>query len=562
MKKLFTLIISLMFVIAPVPASAGGAGGYAKIVLGMANGIVGGAILLKCKMGASQPSITTYFAGSIVYIAAEVMGGKTKGGDVQANARFMDGLKANMKEGGDYQRAAIDVQIKNEKDNLKHIENKKRWMTATIAVYAIATILAGVEFILQFPPPPAGIGIGKPDIGACAPDGVTHIPAEASIIMAYVAANGYANGGLMGAGLAVATPYILKLAGFVKVGTFATDKAVAILNSSLGRIAFFAAATALVGVITGELSKEATRSKKIIADLEKVKATFEGADNNLQEGTSTSGAAGELANTGNGSQQNAYAVNPLPPGTELPKHCFSTAGNQADFSEKACAAPVKITRPVIQGNFDIPTLREASNSASDMAQAIADGDSAAADVQAQKLAALSGRIDAVKKDMLKKVDDILKSQGKKPIDIDGELKRQIAALNTELNKKNPGSGNFAFEDLNAPTPNLNDKSLVASVATAIPSESEKPAAEAFKLSEPALNSTENANGDNGANENSLGQDALANSKDPKNEINSDPDVSLFKQVSMRYFLNYDKLFNRKKVDPPLLPNEEAPIATE
>jgi hypothetical protein len=337
---------------------------------------------------------------------------------------------------------------------------------------------------------------------------------------------------------------------------------VTILNSSLGRIAFFAAATALVGVVNGELSKEATRSKKIISDLEKVKATFEKADNNIQEGSSTSGAAGELADTGNGSQQNAYAINSLPPGTELPKHCFSTAGNQADYSEKACAAPVKITRPVIQGNFDIPTLREASNSASDMAQAIADGDSAGADVQAQKLAALSGRIDAVKKDMLKKVDDILKSQGKKPIDIDGELKRQIAALNTELNKKNPGSGNFAFEDLNAPTPDLNDKSLVASVATAIPSESEKPAAEALKLSEPALNSPENANGDNGANENSLGQDALANSKDPKNEINSDPDVSLFKQVSMRYFLNYDKLFNRKKVDPPLLPNEEAPIATE
>lgn len=548
---------------APIPASANGSGGgYAKIVLGMANGIVGGAILLKCKMGASQPSITAYFAGSLVYIAAEILGGKTKGGDVKANGQYMDGLKGNMTEGGDYQKAAIEVQIKNEKDNLKHIQKKKAWMTATLAVYAVATILAGIEFILQFPPPPAGIGIGKPDIGACSPDGVTHIPAQTAIIMAYTAANGYANGGLMGAGLAVATPYILKLTGLMTIGTTITDAAVTMLNSSLGRMAFFGAATALVGVVVGELSKEAARSQKIIADLEKVKATFEGADNNLQEGTSTSGAAGDLANSGNGSLQNNYAIAQLPPGTELPKHCFSTAGNQADYSEKACAAPVKITRPVIQGNFDLPTLTAGVNSATDMAQAIADGDTARADVEAQNLASMSGRIDAMKKEMLNKVDGILKGQGKKPIDIDGELKRQIAALNNEMNKKNPGSGNFAFEDLNVPTPALNDKSLVASVATAIPSESEKPAAEALKISEGDLVSDKNANGENGADGNSLGQDALAGSKDPKNEINSDPDASLFKQVSMRYFLNYDKLFKRKKVDPPLLPAEEGATATE
>jgi hypothetical protein len=560
MKKLFTVIISLMLVIAPVPASAAGP---TQMILGMANGIVGSAILLKCKLGTTQPSITVYFAGSLVYMAAEVLGGKTKGGDVKSNAQYMDNLKGNMKEGGDYQRASIDIQIKNEKDNLKHIQKKKTWMQATTAVYGIATILAGIEFILQFPPPPAGIGIGKPDIGACAPDGVTHKPAETAIVMAYVAANGYANGGLMGAGLSVATPYILKLLGQVKIGTVVRDAAVSMLNSSLGRAGFFGAATAIVGSTVGELTDEENRSKGIIADLEKVKGAFEGADNNIIEGTATAGAGGELANATGGSAQNAFAVAPLPPGTELPKHCFSTAGNAADYSEKACASPVKITRPVIQGNFDIPTLKSASNSATDMAQALADGDTARAEVEAQNLAALSGRIDTLKKEMMKKVDDVLKSQGKKPIDVEGELKRQIAGLNSELNKNNPGSGNFAFEDLKAPTPTLNDKPLVASVGTVVPSSgSEKPAAEAFKLTEPQLDANPNgidAKSGDGTNSTQNGLTASASSQ---NEISSDPDVSIFKQVSMRYFLNYEKLFNRKKIDPPQLPSEEVSTATE
>ncbi len=545
--------------IAPVPVRAAGAGDYAKIVLGMANGIVGSAILLKCKLGTSQPSITVYFAGSLVYMAAEILGGKTKGGDVKANAQYMDSLKASMKEGGDYQKASIDIQIKNEKDNLKHIQKKKAWMQATVAVYGLAAALAVVEFILHFPPPPAGPGILKPDIAGCSPDGVSHKPAEKGIVMAYVAANGYANGGLMGAGLAVATPYILKLLGLVEVGTAATDAAVSMLNVALGRIAYFGAATALVGVVVGELSKEETRSKNIIAELEKVKGTFEGADNNIIEGTATSGAGGELANANGGTSQNAFAVAPLPPGTVLPKHCFSTAGNVANYSEASCAAPVKITKPVLHGNFNIPTLQEGISSTTDFAQAVADGDTGRANIEAQKLANLSGRIDAVRKDLFKKADDILKSQGKKPIDINGELKRQVAAINSELNKKEPGSGNLALEDLKAPTPSV-DNALVASVGNVTPSESQKPEAEAFKMSEPTLpSSTEGT--DNGVGGVSS-ESAVVSSGDAKNEINADPDVSLFKQVSMRYFLNYDKLFNRKKVDPPLLPAEEGATATE
>ncbi len=549
-----------MLMLAPVPASAAGAGDYVKIALGMANGIVGSAILLKCKLGTTQPSISVYFAGSLVYMAAEILGGKTKGGDVKANAQYMDDLKANMKEGGDYQRKSIEIQIKNEKDNLKHIQKKKTWMQATTAVYGLAATLAVVEFILHFPPPPAGIGIGKPDIGACAPDGVTHKAAEAAIVTAYVAANGYANGGLMGAGLAVATPYILKLLGIVKVGTVVQDSAVTMLNSSVGRMLFFGAATALVGVVVGELSKEENRSKEIIADLEKVKATFEGADNNIIEGTTTSGAGGELANATGGSAQNAYAVAPLPPGTELPKHCFSAAGGQVNYSETSCAAPVKITKPVLHGNFNIPTLQEGISSTTDFAQAVADGDTARANVEAQKLANLSGRIETVRKDLFKKADDILKSQGKKPIDIDGELKRQIAAINSELNKKEPGSGNLALEDLKAPTPTVNN-SLVASVGGVTPPGSDKPAVEAFKMSEPTMPSEPDASSLD-ATGGVSGESAVASSGDAKNEINADPDVSIFKQVSMRYFLNYDKLFNRKKVDPPLLPAEEAATATE
>lgn len=566
MKKLFAVILSLGLIIAPVPvintAHAGGAGGYAKMVLGMANGIVGSAILVKCKMGASQPSITAYFAGSLVYIAAEILGGKGKRKSVENNSASMDSLKANMKEGGDYQKASIQAQIDNEKDTLKHIEKKRKWMMATKVIYGLATALALVEFILQFPPPPAGIGIGKPDIGACSPDGVSHVPAQAGIVMAYTAASGFAGGGLMGAGMAVAAPYIMKMMGQVAIGTKITDLAVTMLNSSLGRVAFFGAATALVMMLDNDLKKEADRSKKIIADLEQVKAQFEAADNSLAEGDSvnTGGAtSGALGGGKDDPTKKTYAVTALASGTTLAKHCFANASSGGvEYSESSCNSPIRINRPSFDGKFDIGTLKNGTNAGIDMAQAIANGDLASADVAAGNLASMAGKVDAINKELMKKVDDQLKAQGKKPIDIKGELNRQVTALNNALNKQQAGSGNYSMADLDGGEASTSsdvakvDTTAAPEVTTAAaPAASPIEAMDLSKLDE--LGGTEVVDPDAAADTGKVAslEDSLNQYESNENDISTDPGVSIFKQVSNRYILNYGKIFERKQINPPM-----------
>lgn len=561
MKKLFAVILSLGLIMSPVPvvntAHASGGGGYLKVVLGMANGIVGSAILLKCKMGASQPSITIYFAGSLVYVAAEVLGGKTKKRDVNHQAANMDSLKAQMKEGGDYQRASVEAQIANEESTLKHIEKKLTWMRATKVIYGIATAVAFIEWILQFPPPPAGIGIGKPDIGACSPDGVTHKAAEASIVMAYTAAQGYAGSGLMGAGMALATPYIMKMLGAVAIGTQIQDLAVTMLNTSLGRVAFFGAATMIVQKLEDELNKEAQRSRDIIAKLKSVLGTFQDADNSLAEGSMPGSENGDRAKLDANNKGKQYALKKLPEARPLSKHCYSNSGqNGLSFSEEGCKNSYKLTKPKLDGQFNIPTLVAGANSSMEMAQAISDGDTARADIEAGNLAAMAGRVDAINKELMKKVNDELKKQGKKPVDFNDELKRQVAAMNAGLNKQNPGSGNFTTADLDS------SNTGAAAVSETKPSEGNgeinaaavpTPGAQALDLSSIDSGATSEEVTDPNADPNKVASlsDSLGEFESSASEISKDRDVSIFKQVSNRYFLNYTKLFEKKKIDPPL-----------
>src|SRR5690606_11402420 len=66
---------------------------------------------------------------------------------------------------------------------------------------------------------------------------------------------------------------------------------------------------------------------------------------------------------------------------------------------------------------------------------------------AAKMAAMAGRIEAVKDSMMKKLNDQLVAEGKKPISIEDTLSTQLSAFNKELNKQKPGSGNFTMDDL-------------------------------------------------------------------------------------------------------------------
>ena len=558
MKKLFAVILSLSLIISPIPmisdAHAKMEVSYSKIALGMANGIIGSTIMLKCKLTFSQPSLMIYLAGSLVYVAAEIMGGKSKAKDIEQTAKNIEELKKNMKEGGEFQKATVEAQLQSERSNLSHVQKKRKWMGITKTVYTLAVVAAGVEFILSKIPP------YKPDAGACSP-GVEHVPVQSAIIATYVAAQGYASLGMMGGiGVGAAALAIKQFGIQLGIGTTIVNAAVSALNSGLGRVAVFLAAKMLVGAVDGELAKAESNAQKNIADLEMILAQFDGDEDGVGEGdsndTTTAGAtSGSLAGNGNNPSSRAYALKPLPNGTTVGKNCFGMSGGKFSYSEDRCGNPIKFKRPTFDSSINIPTLTAGSNLSSDLANAIASGDMAGAEVAAAGIQGLAARINKAEKDMLKAIDDRLKKDGKKPLDVNSELNRQLAAFNSEMNKAQPGSGNLNLADIgDAATSEIGngDDSNAANIntagtAAAVTIPAADPFADLSGIGEGGLE-TDPLAGDGKVA--SL-EDSLGDYESSENDISKKSDVSIFRQLSNRYFLNYTKIFQRKEIAPPM-----------
>lgn len=593
MKKIFATLLSLSLILGPMPAAHAGGGGIAKQILGIANSVVGSTIIVKCAMASMQPSLMVYMAGSLVYVAAEISGGNKQKKQEKKQSKNLDNLKSNMTEGGDYQKGVLQAQLNDEKDKLEVIQGRRKWMMATKAIYATATGLAIYEWIRQFPPPPAGIGQGIPDAGACSPNPAANMGVVAAIAVAYSGISGYASNGIMGAAVSVGSGLFLAQLG---IGAQIADMTMTALNNALGRVAVFAAATALVIAVDGELAKEESATKKRISDLEKVNNQFNemsAVDTRIAEGSSNQQGANDGqdgAGAGSTSKRELKSLAAV----EAPekKECFSADKTGTKYGEASCSNPIKLTRPSLSPQFSVPTLVAGANTATDIGQAVANGDMASAEIEAAKLAAMAGRINAVKDSMMKKLNDQLKAEGKKPISIEDTLGTQLSAFNKELNKQNPGSGNYTMDDLGigsnsnggsaAVSPDLaaaGDKKVeeigngeaVSGDGTANGSMADfsnlgadaEAAAAAAAAAEAAANADPFGDGNNPfGSGNQFATDLSSasrgmNGADAGNDISTERDRSIFKQVSQRYLLNYTKFFERKNVNPPLMDAQAA-----
>lgn len=558
MKKLFAIILSLGLIMAPVPvvsnAHAAGGGGYAKMILGLANGIVGTVIITNCK---DVPSMTfdhyIYMAGSLVYIAGEILTGKKKGSDIDSNNKAAEECKAKMKEGGDYQRCTLEAQKKDEESTKEFIQKKMTWTKATLAVYSLAAVATGVEIFCDNTYPLKNCAGTVDSMLICN-------PSNASVAVQYgvVAAFGFANSGLMGAAMAAG---MKAFAGMLKIGTATVDKLMGAMSTGYYRLGFYIAAGVLVGLILSDLSKQKKESEKRIADIQKVIDTLEAADNNLAEGASTTGAgatSGALGGADNPNGPKKYDVKALATGTNLVKNCWSNASGSTNFSEAGCNSPIRLTKPAFPGDMNIPTLVDGSNAAIDMANAISSGDVASADIQAGRLIAMAGKIDKVKDGLIAKINADLVKKGKRPIDGKDILKDQIDSFNAGMNKQNPGSGNLSLADfenaggdaaVSATTPAAEVPAVTAAVSA--PAVAPTTETSSMDLSDLGAGLEEAAQPTTEPEKVATLEDSLGNFESNEGDISTDPGVSIFKQVSNRYILNYGKIFDRKQINPPL-----------
>lgn len=560
MKKLFAVILSLGLIMAPMPvintARASESSG-AQQLLGLANGIVGATLITKCKLASLQTSVLVYMAGSITYMLGEIATAKKKAADVGSMSEDLDNLKVSMKEGGDYQRKAVQAQLDNEQSNLEFIQKRKMFVKATLGMYGVATTLAVLEVIREVAPPWIS------SFAACTPN-----PAADKIwVIALASAYGTlaksggqptAGGMAMGVGAGVAVAKLLPKLTAISIPA-GISNAMA-LNTAASRIGFFAVVTGLVTKIMMELGEAEKKAKERIATLQNVLNGMSGEDNALAEGSSQNSEK-NTTNPGltkSGSQNSA--VTKLPE-SKLPKTCL---GSDGSVSSDACNKTMKLNRVTFDPTFRLDTLQASANTATDFAQAMIDGDYAKAELMSADMDAAAARAASIKDSMMKKLNTSLVAQGKKPLDIDAEAKKQLQQMNAEYAKHGVDSGNIASAF-------LGDGSKVGSaeVTAARPVEEVevKPAAvsDAAPVQGIDLSGVDTSADDvDSSGETYLHDEdktaSLSESLEHLNstgdEINKDRDVSIFKQVSNRYFLNYTKLFNRKKLESPMTAEPE------
>jgi hypothetical protein len=192
---------------------------------------------------------------------------------------------------------------------------------------------------------------------------------------------------------------------------------------------------------------------------------------------------------------------------------------------------------------------------SDMAQAVADGDVSKAGKIAGEIGAYAAKVREEAKKVQASYNEMQKKNKKPTKDFDAEVKQQVASLQAELNKA-AASQNMNLANLGEPLPAEEKKSDESVKASKVSSEDGAAAPAADPLAGLGM-SEEVPPVDEGALVESSPEQNLSDFETNEQDISKKNDVSLFKQLSNRYILNYTKIFERKK-EPEATQTQEPP----
>ena len=503
----------------------GGFGFYAKQILAISTSIIGGSIIEQCALGAKIPSIITFMAGSLVYIASELTGAKNQNSDHNSRIEDIKAVEQKLKsQGGEVQKAMLEQRLKEEQATRDYFIKKRNWMTAVTAIYFAAMALAIMEettgiasglasgtmscatlaasyasscgpayaacyaahFAACMPMSPLGWAQVMPNfanpaapavsLAACA-SATLYSPACAAYHTAYHAI-AYAgcqpmpgmSGMLIAKAISMAystaltrtsgaksTSYIVMLSGLLMFFVPSLQSmVVAMYNYPIPRSITFGISAALATAVTAGYASRISVTEENIAKLEALLAQFRlqtdddttlGADlaNNPDQPSSGNSefkgvevnSDSKLNLSNNSSSLKPNEVSKLSSGTKpitltKSKTCISNAGGSVDFSEKACASPLKITRPTFNVNYNKgELLKNAGNLTVDMAQAVSDGNMEKAEAIAGQLGSMASKLKQTAQDLQKERNEIMKSAGIKDEE-SGELKDYQKQLNDQV----------------------------------------------------------------------------------------------------------------------------------
>lgn len=330
-------------------------------------------------------------------------------------------------------------------------------------------------------------------------------------------------------------------------------------NYPIPRTITFGASTLLAGAVTMGLNKRKKIHEENVKKLEKVLAAFKlqtddpnGVDMGGMNGQPVNPLAGnELTKLQNGKLKSLATAN------AMRKQCFSNNGGNLDYSEGACANPIRVPQPNLSLSNGVGSLNEVGTMATDLANALASGDTSRADLLAGQIANQAARMRGLNKALQNRANENRKKNGEKPIDFDGEINKKLAEMGQAFNNA-AGSKGLAGIGIGGEAALGEDLKGLAEInpETINPGALSAPGAiDPSAISAGDLNNLDvGADGDAAAlaaagdNTPTLSE-SLDDYESNESDISKDSSVSIFKQLSNRYILNYTKIFNRKEATP-------------
>jgi hypothetical protein len=523
---------------------------YGQQLLTVATSCLGANIMVACSLGWMQTSLYLFMSGSIVQIMGEIAGAKALNDSYQRSAENLKLSEKKLKEAqdsGGTQASTIDAAIQEQEGMEKFIRDRATWTWVLSGFYWAAMAMAIIERWYSLPPP---VGIALTDIAGCTPVGIPSMGLTAAgIITVYSAmASGLpqaifgdknqvkTNHGLtstlaIAAGLATLIP---------SVGSGVT----AAYQESIGRAITFGAFGALVTAlgISYELKLGTVRDN--LAKLNQVKEDMEETkDDNPDKGVTGSSSSGSVT-------PNVDSSNFSSKSSTASVKSSQTCGSMSDkgFSTGSdCSKPVKLKAPDFGDNFDIPELQSFTNQGTELANAAARGDTAAANAQASSLASKAGRMRAIAEKLKKKLNDDLKKAGLAEIDFDKEINNKLVGLNQQYNEAAAKKGlplastdGKAFLDAVKSADGLSASAPSGALAGAKPAA----AAKGFGLKGFDVGNEE-IKPEVQANTPTL-SDSLGQFESNVSDISNKKEVSIFALLSNRYVLSYEKIMKRKE----------------
>jgi len=548
MRKLFALLLGLQLILAPVAFGAGeefrkgggdnsGAAFYANQIVNLSTATIGASALTMCKYSETQISMWMFFLAGVLHMTSEFAAGKDVAHAQSRTKESMKMLEDKMK-GGEVQKAALEAALEDEKRVKDYIHKKKIWTYIVMGLYYGSMAMAAVEGIMKLPP------MSKDDGAGCQQSSEPEWWAQ-GLGMAWGIASGVANKDSGGGTFGMIAGFIPMLMGMSKT----LSKAVGITyNTSYARAITFGVSAALTTMIVAELEKKEDIVEKNIHKLEAIIAGMKGNDNGAESDTGTGGA---LASGPDASGGKPGAIARLSGATASADRgpCVGKSSSGIIYSESACGKPLQVSSPRFGNGFNSPALSAFANDASALTNQLASGNIGAANLGAASLAANAARMKKLAEEAKGKLNEKLIAQGQKPIDFDAEIQKGVNGL---LSTYNQSAG-------------ANQVASLGQIPSAAKLGEDRPLTKPGNSPTGALGT---ASAPAAANVNdgviNLGEDlpatevktaslseSLEQFETNENDISKSSDVSIFKQLSNRYILNLNKIFNKNP--PPKKP---------